>query len=190
MLSARPFQPTRTATLVLLNIFLVAFFLPALPASAQPATLKWSELPPIPNPEGVAGPFVGVHNDALIVAGGANFPNKPRWETDKVWHADTYVLVKRGDGYTWLTPAPLPAPRAYGAAVSTPHGVLCMGGNDAITTYADVFLLQWEPATQKLTRTDYPSLPKPCAYGCATLVGNKVYLAGGQTGAVGPGPSL
>ena len=36
-------------------------------------SLSWSELPQFPNSVGVAGPFVGVHNDALIVAGGANF---------------------------------------------------------------------------------------------------------------------
>ena len=183
MFSGRPFRPTRTATRVLINCFLLAFFLWGLPAFAQSGTLNWSELPPIPNPEGVAGPFVGVHNDALIVAGGANFPNKPRWETDKVWHTDTYVLVKRDGGYEWLTVEPLPAPRAYGAAVSTPQGVLCMGGNDSTTTFSDAFLLDWDPATQKLTRTDYPSLPKPCASGCATIIGEKVYLAGGQSGA-------
>ncbi|MFO7973457.1 MAG: sodium/solute symporter [Candidatus Hydrogenedentota bacterium] len=163
-------------------MFLLILFLSAVPVSAQSGTLEWSELPPIPNPEGVAGPFVGVHNDALIVAGGANFPNEPRWEADKVWHADTYVLVHGEDGYNWLTAAPLPAPRAYGTAVSTPDGVLCMGGNDAATTFADVFLLQWEPAGRKLTRIEYPPLPKPCASGCATLIGNNVYLAGGQSG--------
>ena len=34
--------------------------------------LQWNELPPLPNPDGVAGPVIGVHNDALIVGGGAN----------------------------------------------------------------------------------------------------------------------
>ena len=32
---------------------------------------------PLPDSIGVAGPFVGVHGDALIVAGGANFPRDP-----------------------------------------------------------------------------------------------------------------
>ena len=34
--------------------------------------LKWTALPDLPGGLGVAGPFAGVHNDALIVAGGAN----------------------------------------------------------------------------------------------------------------------
>ena len=33
--------------------------------------LSWTELPRLPDELGVAGPFAGVHNDALIVAGGA-----------------------------------------------------------------------------------------------------------------------
>ena len=41
--------------------------------SVGSTSLSWSELPQFPNSVGVAGPFVGVHNDALIVAGGANF---------------------------------------------------------------------------------------------------------------------
>ena len=43
--------------------------------------IQWSHLPPIPDALGVAGPFVGVHRDSLIVAGGANFP-RPVWETE------------------------------------------------------------------------------------------------------------
>jgi len=145
--------------------------------------LAWEELPPLPDANGVAGPFVGEHQDALIVAGGANFPNAPRWETDKVWHAGVYVLTRQGDGYAWVTAAALPAPIAYGAAVSTPDGVICMGGNDATTTFSDVFVLRWHPATQTVSRTPYPPLPCPCAFGSATLLGDVVYLAGGQSGA-------
>ena len=174
---AIPVAVRRVAATVLSAIVLGAW-----PAVAQSGALEWSELPPLPNPDGVASPFVGVHNDALIVAGGANFPNAPRWESDKVWHAAVYVLVRENDGYAWLTGEPLPEPRAYGAAVSTPDGVLCMGGNNAGATFDDVMLLQWDSARGTLTRTAYPPLPKPCAFGCATLVANQVYLAGGQSG--------
>ena len=61
--------------------------------------LRWSELPELPPQQGqtiqlgLAGAFSGIHNDALIIAGGANFP-RPVWETSKVWHDDIYVLVK------------------------------------------------------------------------------------------------
>ncbi|SVD81223.1 uncharacterized protein METZ01_LOCUS434077, partial [marine metagenome] len=48
--------------------------------------LEWKPLPDLPDPIGVAGPFVGVHNDALIVAGGANFPvpeGESLWDVPK-----------------------------------------------------------------------------------------------------------
>ena len=38
--------------------------------SAQ-ASLRWSELPPLPDTPGFGGPFVGVLDTALVVAGGA-----------------------------------------------------------------------------------------------------------------------
>ena len=39
----------------------------------EQARLKAEALPDLPDKIGMAGPFVGVHNDALIVAGGAIF---------------------------------------------------------------------------------------------------------------------
>ena len=92
--------------------------------------LEWKQLTDLPpvgeqtNALGVAGPFVGVHNDVLIVAGGANFP-KPFWGEDKVWHDDIWTLYKSGK---WTKAGSLPRPLAYGASVSTQWGVLCMGG--------------------------------------------------------------
>jgi SSS family transporter len=140
----------------------------------------WSELPSLPDEHGFAGPFVGVHNNALIVAGGANFPDKPLWETAKVWHDEIFVLT--GAGESWKTGHKLPRPLAYGAAVSTKEGVLCIGGDDSENLYADVFLLSWDPAKQTLNRVDYPALPHSLAYGAAALAGRVVYVVAGQKG--------
>lgn len=145
--------------------------------------LKWQPLPDLPDAVGVAGPFVGVHNDALIVAGGANFAAADApdlWELAKKWHDDAWVLVRKGEAYEWIGGFKLHKPVGYGAVVSTPDGVICIGGNTGETTFADVFRLAWDPTTKKLTQTALPSLPKPCAYGAATWVGDTVYVAGGQ----------
>ncbi|MED6298531.1 MAG: sodium:solute symporter, partial [Verrucomicrobiota bacterium] len=149
---------------------------------------KLSELPPVNGQEenpGVAGPFVGIHNDALIIAGGANFPGKPLWETDKVWHDEIYVLVRErgseGDSYAWKDGGKLLRPLAYGASVSTDKGVLCIGGDDATKVYQEVFLLSWDNEKNELTRRALPGLPDPVAYGAATFVNGIVYLVGGQT---------
>ena len=143
--------------------------------------LQWDVLPDLPDPIGVAGPFVGVHNDALIVAGGANFPvveGEDLWQVPKVWHAATHVLVRRGQGYVWKRGAALVQPAGYGMSVSTADGVLCLGGNDGKTAFDAVFRLEWDQG--KLTQTELPRLPKACAGGAAALVGNMVYVAGGH----------
>lgn len=151
------------------------------PSVVAGAELTWEALPPLPDDLGVAGPFAGTHQEVLIVAGGANFP-RPVWENEKQWHDRIYVLRQTGDGDAWTEGGRLPRSVAYGAAVSTPDGVVCMGGNDAEDTFADVFLLAWDAEQERVSLTEYPPLPQPCAYGAATLIGETVYLAGGQSG--------
>jgi len=153
--------------------------------AASAVQITWEELPPLPNPDGVAGPFVGVHGDALIVAGGANFP-KPVWETEKVFHDAVHVLVreeKEGkQEYHWEDGFRLERPIAYGASVSTNRGVICIGGNDACRAYADVFRLRWNPDTQLVDQEMLPSLPGPCSNACAAVLEGRVYLAAGTSG--------
>ncbi|MEM7316784.1 MAG: sodium:solute symporter, partial [Planctomycetota bacterium] len=150
-------------------------------AFGQSMQLDWQELPSLPDPIGVAGPFVGVHNDVLLVAGGANFPT-PVWENDKVWRAQVFVVTRTGEEFTSQEIATtLPKPMAYGAAVSTKKGVVCIGGNNGDEFYSDVFRMEWVAEKSEVRFTKLPSLPKPCAYGQATLIGNTIYLAGGQS---------
>lgn len=162
-----------------LTVTLVFLSLVSSTAIAQPQMLEWTELPAIPNELGLAGPFVGTHNEALIVAGGANFPT-PLWDTEKVWHDEVFVLTQEGDTAAWQSAGTLPKAAAYGACVSIAEGVLCIGGNDAADTFADVFLLSWNTETETISTRTYPSLPKPTAFGAAAVVNDIVYLAGGQ----------
>ena len=142
-------------------------------------------MPELPDPLGVAGPFVGVHRGALIVAGGANFPvaeGADLWTVPKVWHRQSWVLLRESDGRAeWHAGAPLENPRAYGASASTPDGVVCVGGSDGERTYSDAFLLQWDPLQEALTQVSLPPLPQPMAHGSAALVGDWVYVTSGQS---------
>lgn len=152
--------------------------------------LSWDELPPLPpaagqaSQPGVAGPFAGVHGDALIVAGGANFPEKMPWDGGaKVWWDDIWVLEKLSDGAPrWVTDKTFKLPRrlGYGISVNTPDGVICAGGHDVERCYADVFLLAWDTEAREVRRTALPAMPEPLSFMAGALVGQTLYVAGGQ----------
>ncbi|HOX39173.1 MAG TPA: sodium/solute symporter [Candidatus Brocadiia bacterium] len=153
--------------------------------------LKWGELPELPPAPGrdiqpgVAGPFVGIHNDILLVAGGANFPDGMPWEGGrKVWHDNIYVLRKVADGRReWISDAGFKLPRAlaYGASVNLDGGVLCIGGCDAEKSYADVFLVRWDALKREISFSEFPSLPVPLSFMTGARLGSKIYVVGGKT---------
>jgi N-acetylneuraminate epimerase len=140
------------------------------------ASLKWTELNPLPDPVGFAGPFVGVAGDALIVAGGANFPEKAPWEGGtKVWHDSVFVLTDP-DG-DWKTGFRLPRPAAYGITVSLSDGMVCIGGGDSKRHFDDVTRLAWNG--EEVTHQSFPPLPCPLAFMTGVLHQDTVYVFGG-----------
>lgn len=145
------------------------------PCSAQ----QWSNLPPLPDPLGVAAPFAGISGNALLVGGGANFPDKKPWEGgSKVWHDTVWVLEQPGG--VWHVAGSLPRPLAYGVALTVNGGLLCLGGSDSARHYASVFELHWESG--KLERREpVPSLPIPLAGAAGAVAAEQtVYVACGS----------
>jgi solute:Na+ symporter, SSS family len=151
--------------------------------------IDWQNLSSLPavadqsEPLGVAGAFAGISNGALIVAGGANF-DKPYWQSPKVWHSDIWVLEDfQSDSAKWYSGFNLDEPIGYGSSITTPQGVVCIGGDNADTIFDKVFMLSWDSAAKQVIVSDLPDLPLPCAYSAAATIGSKIYLAGGQSGA-------
>lgn len=144
---------------------------------------KWDTIAQLNNHLGINGSFTGVHNDVFIVAGGANFPDQPVWsDGEKVWYDDIEVLEKTGDRYQWIDEIDIKLPRklAYGASVSTRDGLLCIGGNNEDGTYAEVFLLKWNKKTKRIEIEEQEPLPVPLANMQATIIGDEVFVVGGQ----------
>lgn len=164
--------------------FIVLLFLLSLPGRSQNRVPvdRLVDLPMLesrPNP-GVAGAFAGVSHGALLVAGGANFPNGYPWQNGKkVWHATVYVLEKPGG--SWKIAEQLPKPLGYGASVSWKNRVIGIGGNDADRSYANVFSLTWHPETRKIQTDSFPSLPKPLVNLAATVLGDQLFVFGGES---------
>lgn len=158
------------------GVFATAYWLMTVKLLSVEPSMDWRQLPPIPDPIGVAGPFAGVSGDALIVAGGANFPDKMPWDGGKkIWHDTAFVLDKTNGA--WRGEFKLPKPLGYGVSVTTPDGLLCIGGSDSTQHVRDVFLLKWSRGTLK-TKT-LPPLAQPLANSCGAVLGNTVYVAGG-----------
>ena len=130
--------------------------------------------------KGLAGGFVGISNGALLFAGGANFPGKLPWEGGrKRWWDDIYVLERTEQTYKWRSEVfKLDRPIAYGLSVTIPEGVLCIGGCNEEQCFDDVFLLKWENG--EIKKEFFPSLPVPLANMAGAIVGNKIFVAGGQ----------
>ena len=153
-------------------------------AAGSPGTLSagdasWSRLAPLPDPLGVASPFTGVSGGALLVAGGANFPDKMPWEGGKkVWHDRVWVLEQ--PGATWKEAGALPRPLAYGVSVTLKNKLFCLGGSDASRHHASVFTLEWKNG--KLTAISEAPLPLPLALAAGAVDDNDtIYLACGST---------
>ncbi len=122
------------------------------------------------------GAFTGVHDNVLIIAGGANFPEAKPWAGGaKVYRNEAYVM--RGDT---VESFPLGRPAAYGASAAVPDGVVCIGGENASGPLPQVFLLQWQRAQKRVIAKNLPPLPFPLTNACATAIGSTVYVAGGE----------
>lgn len=165
------------------------FHLPPLAAQDSASRhISWSVPAQLPLPAGagvqpgVAGASAGLHQQVLLIAGGANFPGGMPWEGGKKqYHGDVYALHKN---MQWAgAPVKLPFVFAYAASVSTPDGLLCIGGEDENGIRSSVFLLQWDAAAATVRVKNMPPLPQPLTNASAAIYGNTVYVAGGENAA-------
>ncbi len=138
---------------------------------------KWNELLSLPDSFGFAGSFAGISNGALIVAGGANFPDggAPWTGSKKVWNDKIFVLDKP-DG-KWKLAGKLPQPLGYGVSISWNKKLICIGGSNGNGHTASVVSISYKG--NRISLEKLPDLPQPLANSCGALLGNVIYIAGG-----------
>lgn len=173
-------------TLLLLLLGMIHFKSRAQKPEEQIVWSKAGELPSINSESpnlGVAGAFVGVHNNALIVAGGANFPDKMPWEGgSKVFQKKITVFSKvKGNLEPVHSNVNLPRALAYGASVSTPQGIVCVGGENEKGAQADAFLLKWNAQNRQVEFQNLPALPLSLSNALISTKNSKIYVAGGES---------
>ncbi len=146
--------------------------------------VSWEKMPSLPPNDGqsiqhgLASPFAGGYDDFVLVAGGCNFPDVPVTEGGAKKYYEDIFLFKNNE---WKRVGKLTKSVAYGASVSLPNGVLCIGGNNNTDNHTEVFLLSWNEKEQKIEQTPFPNLPFSISEIGAGMIDNKVYVVGGRT---------
>jgi cyclically-permuted mutarotase family protein len=170
-------------------ILLMLNNMPAVAQSKKVISIEWktiAELPPFRDQSksiGVAGPIVGVINDKLIVAGGANFPDKMPWQGGKKIYYNNISIFNKEKEQVWQEKitASLASNIAYAANCITPLGVVYAGGENELGFSDKVYLLQWDEASNNLRQTKLPDLPVETTNGSLVCIDNTIYFLGGET---------
>ena len=112
---------------------------------------------------GVARPYAGETAGAVLLAGGANFPDKPLVEGGKkVYHDAILLCDPAAEKPSWREVGRFPVPRGEGASATTARGVLCVGGKVGVHGEAatnDCFIMRWDGRAVQFD--PLPPLPAP-----------------------------
>ena len=149
------------------------------PQAAPDDPVTFRVLPDYPEPPGVAGGFCGVAGGELLVAGGANFPDRPPWEGGrKVWH-DRIAALAAPDGRWRILEGALPRPLGYGVAATWRDAVACAGGSSEVGHHAEAFLIRRDGDRAMIE--PLPPLPGPLANATGLVHRSTLFVIGGST---------
>ncbi len=130
-----------------------------------------TDLPELPQP--IAGQFVGMLGNLLVVAGGSWWTAPPGEGGEKIWVDDIQVLEP--GARAWRHAGKLPEPIAYGAAVSFPRRMVFLGGQNGDKISSTV-----KAISDGFLRLSLPNLPEPLTNLSAARIGETIYAVGGQ----------
>ncbi len=130
---------------------------------------------------GLAGPIAGIHNDVLIIGGGANFPGNMPWlGGQKKYYNTGYVYKIEKDSFAFVDTFSLPDAIAYSAVCSMPAGIIYAGGEGDDGLSDKVQLVQWDVDNNRIVFSNLPDLPFAVTNASLSFYNNVVYLAGGE----------
>lgn len=167
--------------IIMRNIFLTACGLAAAACGGDGVRIK--PLAGFPCDEegiakGVSACYAGIIDDQLIMAGGCNFPGlPPRLGGAKKYYDGIYAARRGDDTLVWHRIGDLPCPAAYGVSVTTPEGIVCIGGNNAEGQLDTVFRIRLSGGTAVLD--PLPQLPAGIDNFTGAYAGRRIFVAGG-----------
>ena len=150
--------------------------------------VSYRSLPPlrVNGKEGVSAPFAGTIGHSVFVAGGCNFAEKPAAQGGKKqFYSDIFEITpNHSEKKCWEKIGSIPHALAYGASVSVPHGIVCIGGTDGQASSSQVLLIH-SNANHHVQTDPLPSLPVGLDNLTAAYGNGYIYAAGGQSNGTG-----
>lgn len=152
--------------------------------------IEWSAPVELPSADGVAkqpglaGPVAGIINNSLLVAGGANFPDGMPWEGARKIYQDEIYFFEKENGHisnASVSKQRLPHPIAYCATVTTPQGLVFIGGENENGISDKVILGKNNEIANELVFSNMPPLPLPLTNLAAAYHNHIIYVAGGNS---------
>ena len=131
---------------------------------------------------GVSACYAGLDNSQLLIAGGCNFPDIPAAEGGKKhFYSGIYAADATTDSLlVWRQVGELPVAAAYGVSVSTPRGIICVGGNNGEGALSSVYRISLNEDMQSVRIDTLPSLPCTMDNMTGTVADHILFVVGGN----------
>lgn len=124
--------------------------------------------------KGVSAMYAGVAGDALVIAGGANFPDTPAADGGKKAFYDNIYMY---DGSGWQCAGVMPSPAAYGVSFSCREGLVVAGGANESGALRDVYMIKIVDNTAVISSC--AELPHAVEQAAGAATDGRLYLFGG-----------
>lgn len=136
--------------------------------------------------QGVSACFAGIYDGQLLLTGGCNFPETPAAEGGKKrFYKNIYATDVASDSvFAWRKVGELPEPVAYGVSVSTPLGLICVGGTNGDNALTSVYRISISDAPQAARIETLPPLPFAIDNMGGAVVDNTLLIAGGNVNGI------
>ena len=165
-------------------LLLAASLVSVLPAQGSDCRVSKAATLPAGEGHGTAGAFVGTLGNAVILAGGSDFPDQnPREDGSKEWSDKVYAIRKNTDGYECREVDGLSLPFPVGNGCSAGNGKIlyCIGGTTPSGPSRDIFSIRQEGNGYKLEAAG--TLPEGFTANAALMHKGNLYLCGTREGA-------
>lgn len=156
-------------------------------ASSTPCTIKVVQGAPTHEAgieKGVSACYAGVVNQKLMMAGGCNFPDVPAADGGaKRFYRGIYTAsLPQGEDslLVWEKAGELPVEAAYGVAIPTAEGLVCIGGANQDGALSTTWRISLNDSLTEARIDSLPSLPCTLDNMGGTLIGRTLYVVGGN----------